>query len=310
MTFLNKILKLLFWSLCIWLFVRIFLFQVFKVPSDSMNATLKDGDFIFVNKLSYGSRLPITPLSIHFGNEKYFLNWITIPYFRLPGYSEIKRNDILVFNLPTDIDLPVDEKKEYIKRCIGLPGDTLSIRLSNVYINDTLIPDLQQQIKWYSVKTKVAVSELYIPVSSADSIFKNTNTLSIEKRSIQPEEYKPNYFPNAPQITWNPDNLGPLYVPKKGESVKLDQKSVLLYQSIIEKYEKNKITYKNDSILINGIPSSSYTFKMNYYFVLGDNRYNSTDSRFWGFLPEDHIIGKATYLLYSSNKFSIKNLKD
>jgi len=299
LSYINKFFKIIFWSVCLWLLIRIFFFQVFKVPSDSMNNTFKDGDYIFVNKLAYGPRIPITPLSIHIGNEKHFLNWISIPYLRLPGYSEISLNDILVFNLPSEISDPVDERKEYVKRCIGLPGDTILIDKGTVFINHMITPELQEQIKWCIIKKKDnTVKECFISSMTFDSISNDKHTLIIKKNYMSSETYSPNYFPNASQIKWNPDNLGPLYVPKKGKSIQLNDTTILLYQKIIEQFEHNTLTFKNDSVFLNGKFTLSYTFKMNYYFVLGDNRCNSIDSRFWGFLPEDHIIGKAIGKLF------------
>lgn len=294
--YINKILKVIFWSVCLWLFIRIFLFQGFKVPSDSMNNTFIDGDFIVVNKMAYGARIPITPLSVHLGNEKYFVDWISIPYLRIPGYSQVFLNDILVFNLPSEVSLPVDEKKEYVKRCIGLPGDTISINQGYVFVNKLLIKELPTQIAWYELKKHdESISQYFISKTTYDSISKNNNMISITKKHLTKETYSPNYFPNAPQIKWNPDNFGPLYIPEKGKSIALNQTTILLYQKIIEQFENNKLTFKNDSIFINGTFAKTYQFKMNYYFVLGDNRYNSLDSRFWGFLPENHIIGKVIH---------------
>ena len=265
-----------------------------------MNNTLKDGDYIFVNKLAFGSRLPITPLSVHFGDERHFLNWIQIPYLRLPAYTNVSLNDILVFNLPTDDFLPIDEKKEYVKRCVGLPGDTISITRSNVYINQKLIPDLKNQVNWYSIKTFSSneIQEVFMSVLDIDSISKNNPSHIVEKKAIFEDNYSPSFFPHAPQIKWNPDNFGPLHIPKKNQTISLNEKSILLYQYVIEKYEGSKLTFKNDSIFLNGKSATSYTFKMNYYFVLGDNRYNSIDSRFWGLLPEDHIIGKVAFSIF------------
>ena len=300
LSYINKLFKIIFLSVCLWLLIRVFFFQAFKVPTDSMNNTLKDGDYIVVNKLAYGARIPMTPLSVHIGNEKHFLDWISIPYLRLPGYSKISLNDILVFNLPSEITLPVDERKEYIKRCICLPGNVIWINHANVYIDDTVIPELKEQIRWYTLKSRTnnTISYPFLTTALADSIFYHDQTGSIIKKCMMPDIYSPNYFPNASQIKWNPDNLGPLYIPKKGKSIQLNDTTILLYQKIIEQFEHNTLTFKNDSVFVNGQFASSYTFKMNYYFVLGDNRYNSIDSRFWGFLPEDHIIGKATCKLF------------
>ena len=295
---INKLFKILFWSICLWLFVRVFLFRVCVVPTDSMNNTLMEGDHVFVNKSAYGARVPITPLSIHLGNEKYFLDIIKLPYLRLPGYSHVKRNDVVVFNLPIDNGLPVDERKEYIKRCIGLPGETISIKAGTIFINGHGIPELQNRLNWYAIKSKnnaSPVKDIFLTNSESLTLEKNDTIASLEKKCFPLHNYAPSYFPNAPQLKWNPDNFGPLYIPKKEEKIVLNKISILLYQRVIETYENNVLTFKNDTILINGTPEKYYTFKMNYYFVLGDNRYNSIDSRFWGFVPEDHLIGKAEF---------------
>lgn len=294
LSYINKFLKIIFWSVSLWLLIRIFLFQVFKVPTDSMNNTLKDGDFIVVNKIVLGARIPITPLSFHLGSEKYFLDWIEIPYIRMPGYSEISLNDILVFNLPSEILLPVDERKEYVKRCVGLPGDTILIKQGNVFVNKLMIKELSTQLGWFELnKNDNKISEHFISKIEYDSILENDNTKSLIKKYLLQEIYSPNYFPNASQIKWNLDNLGPLYIPKKGKKIELNKTNMLLYQKIIEQFENNSLTFKNDSIFVNGKLTTTYQFKMNYYFVLGDNRYNSIDSRYWGFLPENHVIGKV-----------------
>ena len=296
LSYINKFLKIIFWSICLWLLIRIFLFQVFRVPTDSMNNTFKDGDFIVVNKMAYGARIPITPLSLHLGNEKHFVDWIAIPYLRIPGYTEVSLNDILVFNLPSEALLPVDERKEYVKRCIGLPGDTILIKQGSVFVNKLFLKELPTQIGWYELKKNDNKNtEHFISKIAYDSILKNDNTISLTKKYLLQEAYSPNNFPNASQIKWNPDNFGPLYIPKKGMKIELNKTNILLYQKIIEQFEHNILTYKNDSVFVNSKFESSYLFKMNYYFVLGDNRYNSIDSRFWGFLPENHIIGKVSF---------------
>jgi signal peptidase I len=295
LTWLNKLLKILFWSFVLWLFVRLFFFQGFKVPTASMNHTLKEGDYILVNKLAYGARIPITPLSIHMGGEKYFLDLLQLPYSRISGYADVQRNDIIVFNLPTENQLPVDERREYVKRCIGLPGESISIEESEVYINRShkplAAPDGQLKRYAVSVKGDAFPRELYLTASDAQHISKSDTVASTQQTYIQ--GYSPTYFPHVPQIKWNPDNFGPLWIPKKGAKLKLDRATLPLYQRIIETDEGNVITFKDEAILINGKAESYYTFRMNYYFVMGDNRYNSIDSRFWGFVPEDHLIGKT-----------------
>jgi signal peptidase I len=250
--------RIVFWSLLLWLFVRIFIFQSFQIPSSSMHPTLIEGDHIFVNKLAYGARIPITPLSLPMSET--YLDWIQIPYLRLPGFSSVKHDDIIVFNYPMDDDLPIDERKGYVKRCVGLPGDTIKIKKGITAING------KDEITSFK------------PIRAMDS-------------SI----YSPACFPNDARIKWNPDNFGPLYIPKKGESIVLNKKNILLYKRVIEKYEGNILKIKNDSVFINEHYRVTYSFKMNYYFAMGDNRSNSVDSRFWGFVPESHLIGRVSH---------------
>ncbi len=230
-----------------------------------MHQTLLEGDNIYVNKLAYGARFPITPLSLPIGNN--YMDAIQIPYFRMPGYSRVNYNDVIVFNFPMDDDAPVDERKGYVKRCIALPGDTLKIKRGVVSVNGK----------------KVKEAETIVSSNAIDS-------------SI----YSPAVFPHSSQIKWNSDNFGPLYVPRKGEHIVLTKNNVLLYKTVIEKHENNKLEIKNDSVFINDKYRMTYTFKMNYYFTMGDNRNNSIDSRFWGFVPENHLVGKASYILSST----------
>jgi signal peptidase I len=294
LTWLNKLLKVLFWAFVLWLGLRLFVFQAYKVPTDSMSNTLKEGDYVFVNKLACGPRLPITPLSIHLAGEKYFLDVLQLPYLRIQGYKHIKRYDIVVFNLPTDNLVPVDERKEYVKRCIGLPGDVLSIKEAYVYFNGNPVVLAPGQMNLYTLRSKTQqVSEHYLSFDELRSVHAGHTIEDIRIKALPVGDYSPNYFPNAPQIKWNPDHIGPLYIPKKGQKLALNQTSLLIYQRVIELYEGNVISFKNDSIFINGKAESYYTFKMDYYFVMGDNRNNSIDSRFWGFVPEDHLIGVA-----------------
>ncbi len=234
-----------------------------------MHQTLLEGDYIIVNKLAYGARVPITPLSLSFGNKHLFFDWLTLPYIRIPGYSTVCRNDIIVFNFPLEEGLPIDERLQYVKRCIGLPGDSVFISKGQVFING---------------------EEL-----------KEPEKISLEKLAVAPDSYSPNIFPNSSVVKWNVDYFGPLYVPKCGDSISLTTKNVTLYKRIIEKFENNTLVNKNDSIYINGQYTQTYVFKMNYYFTLGDNRHSSIDSRFWGFVPENHLIGKASFILFSSN---------
>jgi signal peptidase I len=320
------------------LLVKAFIFEPFAIPSDSMDNTLLAGDYIVVNKLAYGARLPMTPLSIPFSHQTVggmpaYLEWWKWGYHRVPGYSEIKNNDVIVFNFPAE-DLfpltgkpknyPVDHRTHFIKRCIGLPGDTLRITDREVFINNKPLPFPEKVIFNYVVKLDSADRDsvrlqklgmlresqqgkylLYtFPLlpAQADSLKRVKQVISVEPELSRAGIYDEQLFPHSQKFPWNLDNYGSIVIPKKGDTVKLTADSLALYERIIVNYEHNTIDVRNDSIFINKTYATSYTFKMNYYFVMGDNRHYSMDSRYWGFVPEDHIVGKATMILFSYDK--------
>jgi signal peptidase I len=312
------VLRLLFWSFVIWLIVRTFLFQTYKIPSSSMHGTLYEGDYILVNKMAYGARLPMTPLS--FG-EKH-LDWLQLPYFRLFGYSEIKRADVVVFNLPVYQEGPIDVQAEYIKRCIALPGDTISIAHGVVFVNGYKEKESANIYHNYTVESKTEIDpsvlsrlniregaasgnnqySFFMSVKQADSLEYQKNVLAVKPNIMAKSSYHPSFYPNYSTVQWNLDFFGPLWVPKAGDSILLNQTHLYLYQRLIEQHEKTILTLKGDSVFINDAYTKYYVFQQNYYFVLGDNRYNSKDSRYWGFVPESHIIGKASMILFSDQK--------
>jgi signal peptidase I len=314
--------KALFWAFFILWALKAFVGERFTVISSSMLNTLQQGDVIFVNKVKFGARVTLTPLSVPFchqhlpftENTPSYLEWISLPYMRLPGYSEIERNDILVFNYPSDTYYPVDHRTHYIKRCVALPGDTIEIINGNVYVNNTLIKMPKTALNTYLVSVnkkfdlEAKADELGIIEGRnvARNIYELTLTQeqllhlvneegikSIDKLNSDSTVVLSYIFPFDDYHKWNTDYFGPLIVPKKDSKVAIDSTNYNVYKKIIQQYEN--YTPFPDTV-------TTYTFEMDYYFTLGDNRHNSSDSRFWGFVPENHIIGTTNRILFSYSK--------
>ncbi|MBV8252737.1 MAG: signal peptidase I [Chitinophaga sp.] len=341
--------------------IRTFLFEAFVIPTPSMEQTLLVNDYIFVSKVSYGPRIPITPLAIPFTNStlpfltgvKPYSTAVQWPYMRLPGFGKPKRYDVIVFNLPagdtvvTDkhgeelnayqvgsIDgypppdiRPVDKRATWIKRCIGLPGDTVTIKNGEVSVNGQLqILPPESEMKYIitdnTCKTLPSSLRKELRIDSnfyqyyRDSTKTRYNLTVVAREKLRKLGYQveldsatekdKRMYPYDTMYAWNRDNFGPIYVPKKGDVVQLTRENIGLYIRIIGTYEGNKLDTTNGRILINGVPASSYTFKMNYYWMMGDNRHYSDDSRYWGFLPENHIVGKATMVWLSVGSGNIR----
>jgi signal peptidase I len=309
-----------------------------------MENSLLVGDFLFVSKFHYGTRTTTTPLQIPLTHQKIwftnipsYLEWIKLPQYRLPGISSVKRNDVVVFNVPGIeennlyeqkedwIDYPVDLKTNYIKRCVAIAGDTIQIVDHQVYVNSepsSNPPDMQFN---YTVLTKSQINDrilekyeideyqitgrqanrvqytMSISPSIAEELSKLNfiDTVYVETR----KDAEFNIYPDASKFPWSGDFFGPIIIPHKGMTITINDSTLSQYGKMILRYDHNDdVKIKGGKLMIDGKEVTTYTFKQNYYFMMGDNRHNSLDSRYWGFVPEDHIVGKAFFIWLSLDK--------
>ncbi|UII20027.1 signal peptidase I [Fulvivirga ligni] len=312
-----------------WLFM-----EAFTIPTPSMEKSLLVGDFLFVSKFHYGTRTPATPLQVPLTHQKIwgtdipsYSDAIQLPQYRLPGISHVKRSDVVVFNVPPislndGIDYPVDLKTNYIKRCVGLPGDVLKIENKQVIVNDKPLDNPEEMQYDYIVQSKNGISEriaeeynldlsnqgnnssylMYLTNDQVDALQKlNFITDISEFNPQQKGEWNSQIFPkNEELFPWNGDWYGPIQIPAEGQTIDINKKNLLIYGDAITLYDHNddaKIEY--GKLFIDGKEVTKYTFNQNYYFMMGDNRHNSLDSRYWGFVPEDHIVGKGFFIWLS-----------
>jgi signal peptidase I len=351
--------------------IRIFLVEAYTIPTGSMEGSLLVNDYLFVSKVSYGARTPMTPLAVPlvhntlpFFNCKSYTELVQWGYHRLPGFGHIERNDVVVFNFPagdtvalevqqdqdyysllrnynndrafvknnfTVLSRPVDKKENYIKRCVGIPGDTIEVRGGYLYVGNKLSKQYPHAKMTYTIATNGQVSldefveeqdmnpeelnydpnsKMYIANLSNDqvaAIKKMNGVIAIAPFVLDKNDTRDNAFPNdTANFKWNRDFYGPFIVPKAGQQVTLSLQNIALYQRIIANYEHNSLDIKDGKIFINGKEATTYTFKMNYYWMMGDNRHNSADSRYFGFVPDDHIVGKAWFVWLSFGNKGIR----
>lgn len=330
--------------------IRWLLLEAYTIPSSSMEKSLLIGDFLFVSKLHYGARTPGTPLQVPLTHQTIwgtnipsFSTLIQLPMFRLPGFTDVKRNDVVVFNYPGDPDepfedplqgnggykaFPVDLRTNFIKRCIAVGGDVVDIKKAVVYVNGKEAEVPQKAQFYYRLESNDLLDDRFFENEDiqdyasypADSLKPNKFLYQIRttpqivealrKHSfIRAATHESRYDANTPEMglfpaaaKQNPDFWGPIQVPKTGLTIQLDSANVAKYGHVIKYFDHNdaeKVIVEKGKISIDGKAITSYTFKQDYYFMMGDNRYESADSRFWGFVPADHIVGKAVFIWMS-----------
>ena len=307
-------------AVVVMLIVRTLFFDLFRIPTPSMEKSLMVGDYLFVSKLHYGTRTPMT-LGIPF--SPIYLKGLQFPFFRFPGFTKVKRGDSVVFNWPADNVSAIDRRMHYIKRVMGLPGEKLEVRDKVVYIDDqpqAMMNGMQQSWTVYKTNPRAQLSPsaledlgvteitqqpgsslvFIVATEAAVDVIRSWSWVSRVEPAIAPPNprYNELLFPNNKGYT--PDNYGPVSIPKMGGTVALTDETWPYVETVITRYEHHSAErLEPNSFLIDGVASETYTFEQDYYFAMGDNRDNSEDSRFWGFVPMDHVVGKAILVYFS-----------
>ncbi len=307
----------LVWAAIAAIILRTFFFGAYRIPTPSMEKTLMTGDFLIVTKLAYGPRTPMT-LSVPFTDI--YMPGINLPWFRIPGYSEIKRDDIVVFNYPIDV-APVSVKTNYIKRAVGIPGDRLRIDDKILYVNGEESEQFETLMHNYrvNVRERIRLSPTKVREAGGSIVQSGTNSHIINmtretaneisgwseiesvEKFILPDDY--DLFSrrgfNFSRGFSNHDHMVEFQVPYSGMEIELTADNWHLFQDILERYERRSVQRNGDVFMIDGVETNRYTIQKDYYFMMGDNRDDSEDSRFWGFVPDDHVIGKAGIIYFS-----------
>ncbi|MEO6346470.1 MAG: signal peptidase I [Aquaticitalea sp.] len=339
--------------------VHTYFIQPFTIPSSSLEKSLLVGDFLFVSKIHYGARIPMTTVAapmVHdtipvikiksylFDDNKGSNSWknkFQLPYLRIPGFERIERNDIVVFNQPADtlLDMndfhpdrnyykPIDKKTNLVKRCVGIPGDSLEIRNGHVFINgkENPLPDRARLQFSYTIEFKgqfTSNEQVYellrryditdgigydsdtktyfvqATEEAANRVKNHPNIASITLKKETKGAHNAAVFPQDPNFSWNTDFFGPIFIPKKGTTINLNLEVLPIYKRLITEYEGHQMSVSGNQIFIDNQVSETYTFAQDYYWMMGDNRNNSIDARFWGFVPFNHVVGKPVFIWMS-----------
>ncbi len=323
--------------------IRWLIMEAYTIPTPSMENSLLVGDFLFVSKFHYGTRTPKTPLQIPLTHQKIwftdipsYLPWIQLPSYRLPGISDVKREDVVVFNVPPRAlnegkDYPIDLKTNYIKRCVGIPGDRLEVKNKQLIVNGLPLknPEMMQYSYMVTARDEInernftklgldpddysllgrpeankVVYQMFLTQAKVEELKKISYITGVTDYSRTNEGPDPRIFPQSKYGPWNGDNFGPIVIPGKGVTIAVNDSTLAFYGETIRLYDHNKdVEVKDGKLFVAGKEVTQYTFQQDYYFMMGDNRHNSLDSRYWGFVPADHIVGKAFFIWLSIDKY-------